>query len=101
MDLADDGQSWHRDQRWNPSNRAIDGESDGEGGGEMKRQPGLKITAQGIVPDWFPKVLSVIEKRRREAKQKSQQAVEQCDLITREKVLKHFNSAEGAGVWNR
>lgn len=66
----------------------------------MNRQPGLKITAQGVVPDWFPKVPPALEKRRSEKKQESKQAAEQSDFITREKVLKHFDAAKMAGVWS-
>ncbi len=67
----------------------------------MKRQPGLKITTQGIVPDWFPEALSALEKRRSEKKQESQRAAERRDLITPEKVLEHFGAAERVGVWSR
>lgn len=67
----------------------------------MKRQPGLKITAQGVIPDWFPRVLPALEKRRSEKKQESQRATEQHDQITPEKVLENFNAAERAGVWSR
>ena len=67
----------------------------------MKRQPGLEITARGIVPDWFPKVLPALKKRRSEKKQESQRAAEQRDLITPEKVLEHFNAAERTGTWSR
>lgn len=67
----------------------------------MKRQPGLKITAQGVIPDWFPESLPAFEKRRSEKKQKSQRAAERHDLITPEKVLENFNAAERAGVWSR
>lgn len=63
----------------------------------MKRQPGLKITAQGIAPDWFPQALPALEKRRSEKKQESQWAAEQRDLITPEKVLEHFDAAERVG----
>lgn len=67
----------------------------------MNNQPGLKITAQGIVPDWFPKVLPALKERKNKRKQESQQAAEQCDFITSEKVLEHFNAAERAEMWNR
>lgn len=67
----------------------------------MKRHPGLKITAQGVIPDWFPKVLPALKKRRSEKKQESQRAAEQCDFITREKVLENFDAAEMAGTWSR
>ncbi len=68
---------------------------------KMTKQPGLKITAQGIAPDWFPKVLSALEKRRSEKKQESQRVAEQHGLITPEKVLEHFNAAERTGTWSR
>lgn len=67
----------------------------------MNRQPGLKITAQGVIPDWFPKVLPALEKRRSEKKQESKQAAEQGDLITPERVLENFNAAKIAGTWSR
>lgn len=68
---------------------------------KMKRQPGLKITAQGVIPDWFPRALPALERQRSERKQESQRAAEQLDIITPEKVLEHFNAAERAGVWIR
>lgn len=67
----------------------------------MKRQPGLKITAQGIAPDWFPEAQRALEKRRSEKKQVSQRAAEQRDFITPEEVLEHFSAAVKAGVWGR
>lgn len=67
----------------------------------MKRQSGLKITAQGIAPDWFPQTLPALEKRRNERKQESQRAAEQLDIITPEKVLEHFSAAERTGTWSR
>ncbi len=68
---------------------------------KMKNQPGLKITAQGVIPDWLPEALPALERRRSEKKQQSQRAVERHDLITSEKVLEHFNAAERAGMWSR
>ena len=73
----------------------------GKGEGRMKRQHGLKITAKGITPDWFRGVLPALEKQRSSRKQKSQQAAEQRGLITPEKVLEHFNTAEKNGTWSR
>ena len=67
----------------------------------MPNQPGLKITAQGVVPDWFPKVLPALKKQQDTRKHESQQAAEQRDLITPEKVLEHFNTAEKNGTWGR
>lgn len=67
----------------------------------MKRQPGLKITAGSIAPDWLPQALSALEKRRSEKKQESQRDGEQRDFITPAKVLEHFNVAERMGVWSR
>ena len=69
----------------------------------MKRQPGLglKITVKGIAPDWFQKVLPALEKRQGRRKHESQQAAVQHGLITPEKVLEHFNTAEKNGTWSR
>jgi hypothetical protein len=66
----------------------------------MKSQPGLKITAQGIVPDWFSEAPRALERRRRERRQGSQRAAE-GGLITPEKVLEHFSAAGRAGTWSR
>jgi ADP-heptose:LPS heptosyltransferase len=65
----------------------------------MPNQPGLKITAQGVVPDWFPQAIDELKKRKGEAKQ-DERRDEQRDFITRKKILFHFSAAEDAGTWS-
>lgn len=47
---------------------------------KMKSQPGLKITAQGIVPDWFSKAKAEIEASR-EALKRDSRNTEDLDCL--------------------
>jgi hypothetical protein len=65
------------------------------------QENGLRITAQGITPDWLPQAKTQLSARREAKRREAQQSADQHDLITPEEVMEHLNAAERNGIWSR